>query len=169
MSDWLDAALRNSSQVVTASRRLARALRAEHSRSKLADGMTAWPSPSILYWYDWLSGQLADNSAQAELPILITAQQSRILWERCLRREIADPLLNYGALGRQCRDTWGRLCEWRISMPECQRAARSRDQRLFASVAASYPGSAVPHRTVPLVDERTGDGCDDGDHVEVRP
>ena len=138
MPVWLGAALRDSSQVVTASRRLARYLRAEHSASMLAAGATAWRSPEILFWQDWLSQLVADSDAPAELPLIITAQQSRVLWERCLRREIADPLLNIGMLARQCRETWKRLREWRVDQLECQRAARNRDQQLFAKASANY-------------------------------
>ena len=138
MFDWLDAALGESSQVITASRRLARELRDEYSRHMLATGRQAWRSPVILYWQDWLTERLADSTAAAGLPIRITAQQSRVLWERCLRREVADPLLNIGMLARQALETWHSLCEWRLSLAECQRAARNHDQRMFAKAAANY-------------------------------
>jgi len=138
MSDWLDAALSNSSQVVTASRRLARSLQAEFARQRMAAGARAWESPQILSWHDWLSRLIADGDVLADVPVPISSHQSRILWERCLQREVPDPLLNMGVLARQCRDTWSRLHEWRIELAECQRAARSRDQRLFARAALAY-------------------------------
>lgn len=138
MFDWLDAALRDSSQVITASRRLARALQSEYSRSMLAAGAKAWRSPAILSWQDWVAQRVADSSSPADLPLAITTQQSRVLWERCLRREVTDPLLNIGLLARQSRDTWHRLCEWRVQLAELQQAARNRDQRLFARAAANY-------------------------------
>ncbi|MDH5303070.1 MAG: PD-(D/E)XK nuclease family protein [Gammaproteobacteria bacterium] len=138
MPDWLDAALRDSSQVVTASRRLARSLQVEYSKARIAAGATAWKSPEILHWQDWLSRYIADSDGLADLPARITVQQSRILWEQCVQREVPDPLLNIGMIVRQCRETWNRLLEWRIQLSECQRAARNRDQRLFARVADAY-------------------------------
>ena len=81
----------------------------------LADGRTAWRSPAILYWQDWLADCVADSSAPATLPIRITPQQSRVLWERCLRREVADPLLNIGMLARQSLEAWNSLHDWRVS------------------------------------------------------
>lgn len=138
MADWLDAALRDSGQVVTASRRLARSLHETYSLGKIAAGFTSWKRPDILFWQDWLSRQVADGDVLADLPVQISAHQSRILWERCLQREVPDPLLNIGLLARQCRDTWSRLHEWQIDLAECRRAARNRDQHLFASAAAAY-------------------------------
>ncbi|MGI9273194.1 MAG: PD-(D/E)XK nuclease family protein [Woeseiaceae bacterium] len=138
MFDWLDDALEGSSEVVTASRRLARVLQTEHGKRMAASGARVWRSATILSLNDWLSRLLADSDAQASLPVQITAQQSRILWERCLRREISDPLLNIRMLSRQSRDTWNRLQQWQVPASECLRQARNRDQVLFAKAATSY-------------------------------
>jgi len=97
-----------------------------------------WPSPAILSWQDWLAELVASSSDQVDLPTTITSHQSRILWERCIRREINDPLLNVAMLARQAREAWNRLQEWRVPLGECQRQARNRDQRLFAKVASNY-------------------------------
>jgi ATP-dependent helicase/nuclease subunit B len=138
MYDWLDGALQESSEVITASRRLARVLQQEYSQQMLAKGETVWRSASILSLQDWLSRLVADSTDPASLPVQITAQQSRLLWERCLRREISDPLLNLGMLSRQSRDTWKRLREWQVPVQECQRQARNKDQALFAKAAKNY-------------------------------
>jgi len=138
MYDWLDRAVGDSSQVITGSRRLARVLRAEHAAQQFAAGKTVWPSPAILSWQDWLAELVASSNDQAELPTAITSHQSRILWERCLSREINDPLLNVAMLARQSREAWNRLQEWQVPLGECQRQARNRDQRLFAKVASNY-------------------------------
>lgn len=138
MFEWLDAVRTDSIQVVTASRRLARALQAEYAQQMLADGRTAWRSPAIHYWQDWLTNCLADCSAPATLPIRISSPQCRVLWERCLRREISDPLLNIGMLARQSQEAWNSLHDWRVSLADCQRTARNRDQGLFAKAATGY-------------------------------
>ena len=138
MYDWLDAALGDSSHVLTASRRLTRVLQAEYAQQQVAAGKNAWRSPSILSWQDWLSNLIAGAKEQASLPTPLNSHQSRLLWERCLRREINDPLINIAMLARQSRDSWMRLQEWRVPLHECQQRAGNRDQRLFAKVANSY-------------------------------
>lgn len=138
MYDWLNAALCNSSHVLTASRRLARVLKAEYSDQQLAAGELAWRSPSIQSWQDWLGTLIASAKDQELLPTSINSYQSRCLWERCLRREINDPLMNITMLARQSRNSWMRLQEWRVPLRECQQQARNRDQHLFANVAKSY-------------------------------
>lgn len=138
MYEWLDSALSDSSHVITASRRLARVLRKEFAAQRVLAGDSVWPTPVIQAWTDWLSELINTHGDQNALPAVITSHQSRILWERCLRREISDPLLNIGMLGRQSRDAWNRLQEWQVSVAECQQHARSRDQRLFAAAANHY-------------------------------
>jgi len=138
MYDWLDAALRDSSQVLTASRRLVRVLKAEYSDQKLAAGKLAWRSPSIQSWRDWLTTLLKTAKDQELLPTSINSYQSRCLWERCLRREVSDPLMNIAMLARQSRDSWMQLQEWRVPLRECRQQARNRDQQMFANVANSY-------------------------------
>lgn len=138
MYDWLADALQDSSQVVTASRRLARVLTVEYGRQQVNSGKTAWRTPDIKCWQDWLEGLLATAQARQELPIRINTHQSRVIWERCLRREINNPLLNLGALARQARETWLRLHEWNVSIRECEKSARGPDQRIFARAARNY-------------------------------
>lgn len=138
MYAWLDDALLDSAGVVSASRRLARVLHAAHAEEMASAGHVAWRSPSILSLHDWLTKVLSDSSDPASLPIQITAQQSRVLWERCLRREIADPLLNIGMLARQSRDAWKKLQEWQVPIAACQQAARNKDQAIYAKAAISY-------------------------------
>jgi probable DNA repair protein len=135
---WLDSALSESSQVITASRRLARVLRQEYAQQRVLAGDTVWQTPVIQAWSDWLSDLVGGHGNQLSLPTVITSHQSRILWERCLRREISDPLVNVGMLARQSRDAWNRLREWQVSIAECQQYARSNDQRLFAAAANNY-------------------------------
>ena len=138
MYDWLGDALRESAVVATASRRLARELANEYAARQLADNCKAWRSPAIHAWQDWLSRLLAAARDQAGLPTRINAHHSRILWERCLRREIADPLTNMSLLVRQARESWSRMQEFGVTLDECSESAKGRDQRLFAAAAASY-------------------------------
>ena len=138
MYDWLNDATRDSSQVVTASRRLARVLRKSHAAQQVAAGRLAWATPPIGEWKDWAVDLIRNNADHADMPLVISQQQSRILWERCLARELNDPLLNIGVLAKLSRDTWGRLREWRVPDSALQQSVRNKDQRLFAIAVGYY-------------------------------
>jgi probable DNA repair protein len=138
MYDWLADALSDSSQTVTASRRLARVLVAEFGDQQVAVGHTAWRSPSIRSLQDWLSNLITTTSRPETLPTRINTHQSRVLWEKCLRHEISDPLLNTSMLVRQSWDSWLRLHEFSVPLDEVEPAAQGKDQRLFARAARNY-------------------------------
>ena len=138
MYDWLTDALRGTAQVVTANRRLARELADVYGKLQISAGRTAWRSPRISAWSDWLNEQLASADVATAVPTRINSHQSRVLWERCLRREVSDPLLNMGLLVRQSRETWTRLQEFNVPIRECEDAAQGKDQKIFAMAARSY-------------------------------
>ncbi|NIV18159.1 MAG: hypothetical protein GWN47_07030 [Woeseiaceae bacterium] len=148
MYDWLGDASGASVQVVTASRRLARVLAAEYGDRQLAAGLRAWPTPAIHSWQDWLGRLLADASGQDQLPARINSHQSQVLWDRCLRREVSDPLVSIPLLVRQSRQAWARLREFQVSLEDCRDAARGRDQHVFAAAAASYTSILETERWV---------------------
>ncbi len=139
MYDWLTDALSDaSSRVITANRRLARTLTEEHVQVQLDAGRKAWRRPAIHSWDDWLA-VLADTVRHSmDWPLSINAQQSRVVWERCLSEDLDDPLLDIGGLARLCRDTWLRLHAWRVPLAECQNYASGQDQRIFARAAGRY-------------------------------
>lgn len=137
MYGWLPEDCDEASQVVTASRRLARVLTAEFNSRQAASGKTAWLTPVIVAWPDWQARLLA-SAGPGSQPARLNAHQSRVLWERILRTVIDDPLVNIPALTRHARDAWKRLHEWRVPFDECVAAASSRDQRLFAAAASRY-------------------------------
>lgn len=138
MYDWLIDALHDSSQIVTANRRLARILGEDFGRQQVAIGRSAWRSPAVTSWQDWLVQLMGSAELSQALPTRINSHQSRVLWERCLRREITDPLLNIAMLARQARETWTRLQEFRVSLGECESCAQGKDQRIFARAARNY-------------------------------
>lgn len=138
MYDWLGEALSGSGHVVTASRRLARSIVTEYDARQRESGKRAWMSPRVYSWRDWLTTLLADADGDSELPVRINTHQSRVLWERCLRREINDPLLNVTLLVGQARDAWARLHEFGVTLDECRASAIGRDQQLFARAAETY-------------------------------
>lgn len=137
MYGWLSEACDGNSQIVTASRRLARVLSAEYNAAQAGRGKRAWLTPVILSYPDWLSSLLA-TADPAEQPVRIGSHQSRVLWEQILRGLIDDALINVPSLTRHTRDAWQRLHEWQVPFEECVSAASSRDQRIFAAAATKY-------------------------------
>lgn len=137
MYGWLPEVCDDSSQVVTASRRLARQLTTEYNNRQIASGKTAWLTPVILAWPDWLA-RLFASAVPGNRPARLNNHQSRVLWERILRDVLDDPLVNIPSLTRHARDAWKRLHEWQVPFDECVNAASSRDQRVFASAASRY-------------------------------
>ncbi len=140
MYEWLTDALQGPSTVVTANRRLARVLQEEFTHRQLRAGVTAWQSPEIRAWHDWLPDLLLKASNQAALPTRINQHQSQLLWERCLGKEIGDSATGITNLVRLARDAWQRLADWRVGIRELARSAQSDDQRLFAAAAGRYLG-----------------------------
>lgn len=136
MYQWLSEAVENNGVVITASRRLARVLKAEFGRQQLALGNNAWPSPKIRFLDDWLQGIV--NSAPETLPITLHAHASTVIWERCLTGQAGDPLLNPGGLVRQSRQSWQRLHDWQVSVDAASSLARGQDEQLFAAAARKY-------------------------------
>ena len=138
MYDWMTEALQGSSQVVTANRRLARALIDHHAKNQVEAGRMAWRSPRVLAWQDWLQERLDSAELVTSLPTRLDVHQSRILWERCLRREITDPLVNTAALVRQSLETWTRLNDYCVPLEQVVDSAQGRDHRIFARAATGY-------------------------------
>jgi probable DNA repair protein len=137
MYGWLPEVCDDASQVVTASRRLARLLTEEYNARQLAGGKQAWLTPTIAAWPDWLSRLLA-SAGPGPQPARLNAHQSRLLWEDILRDVIDDPLVNIPSLTRHAREAWKRLHEWHVPFAEHISAASSRDQRVFADAASRY-------------------------------
>lgn len=140
MYDWLTDSLRSNGTVVTANRRLARALVEEFAATELASGRKAWRSPAIVSWQEWLQSQASNASNQDSLPTHINAHQSQILWERCLRKELPEESAGLASLARIARDSWQQLLEWRVPIGAVARFSQTDDQRLFASVSGRYLG-----------------------------
>ena len=134
---WLAGTLEDGGVVLTASRRLARELRAAFNKDCAARGVGAWESPRIFFWHDWARGLIID-SASADSPALLSKSASTVLWERCLRKHMDENLLGLGSLTRQAMTAWNRLAEWRVSLADVRQAASSQDEQLFARSAESY-------------------------------
>ena len=140
MYGWLADAIETGGHVVTANRRLATVLAEHYGQLQVAAGSKAWRSPPVHAWSDWLRG-IADMAGISRgLPARINSHQSRVLWEQCLEQEVTSPLLNMGSVVRQARDAWTMLHDYRVPPDEVERAARGRDQGIFARAARRFGG-----------------------------
>ncbi|MCH9693721.1 MAG: PD-(D/E)XK nuclease family protein [Gammaproteobacteria bacterium] len=137
MYDWLNDARRETTTVVTASRRLARSLQAEYAVQQRASGRTAWRTPAILAWQDWLVATVATAPDQTDLPVRLNGHQSQWLWERCLAREL-EAGSGLAALVRSGKDTWQSLQEFEVAISEVAAAAQTPDQRMYVTAAGRY-------------------------------
>jgi len=138
MYEWLQDALDDSSCLVTANRRLARDLKRTWGAHQVANGVSAWRTPDIQPLRQWVGTLVESAEGRTGLPTIINTHQSRLLWERCLRKELGDSASGLPALVRLARDTWQQLADWRVSIREVARTAQSPDQRLYAAAAGRY-------------------------------
>lgn len=139
MYGWLEQALADdAATVITANRRLARELHSVFAERRLQAGARAWRRPAIYSWHEWLAILVDAGRPEISIPVRINAQQSRVVWEQCLRADVDDPLINIGSLARLCRDTWNQLHEWCVPLAECQGRASGQNQRIFARAAGRY-------------------------------
>ncbi len=134
---WLQDALARDATVISASRRLARELVAEHDAQQVAQGKLAWETPQILFLHDWLCRSI-DELPDAGLPRLIDSASSVVLWERCLDRTVRNALLSTTGLVRHAMRAWQRVHEWQVPLERLAATAASRDEHWFARAAAAY-------------------------------
>jgi ATP-dependent helicase/nuclease subunit B len=135
---WLQDAIAENTEVVTASRRLARELQTVYDDLQLAAGKLSWHTPAIFFWGDWLARLIDSAPDPASLPVRIDSFSASIIWERCLRAHMPDELLGFSGIVRQARQAWRQLNDWAVPVAEIVASARSQDERLFARAANEY-------------------------------
>ena len=139
MYDWLSAALEGeSSPLVSANLRLARTLQSAFAEQQVASGLHAWKTPAIHVWSHYLQALFESADDPDALPSRLNSQQSRILWERCIREEVDASVVNIASLGRLASDGWVRMNEWNLDPDVCANAATGQDQRIFARAVQRY-------------------------------
>jgi probable DNA repair protein len=77
-SAWILKWIEDGGMVVTASDRAARALTAAYHSDRLADGLTAWPTPKILDWRSFVESSFVERTDDGRL--LLNAAQEQALW-----------------------------------------------------------------------------------------
>ncbi len=161
---WLDDAIAEGAEIVTAGRRLARELRQAHAERQLAAGALAWHTPRILPWDAWLNALVEAAAEPATFPQRLPAQAAAVLWEECLERAAGLDGVDAAGLVPQAERAWRRLNDWCVDVRELARFAATDDERRFARAAAEYArtlesrGWVDPAGLAALVAAALGDG-----------
>lgn len=124
--------------VVTSTRRLARALLADHARSAPT---ASWATPEVLPWSAWVQHtfrQLRDFGAIDVPRACLDDGQSAALWEEVLGADaVATTLLMPGGAVEGFREAWRLAHEWRLPWAAVN-ARAGEDCRIFLRIAAAY-------------------------------
>ncbi len=135
---WLEPALAPEGAVIlTANRRLARELRDAYNQQQVDAGRSAWPTPPVHFFRDWVKRQF-DQYESADNRQVLQGSAAALIWERCVRRHASETVLGATALARLAASTWRIVSDWRIPLESVVRSARTQDERLFAAAADDY-------------------------------
>lgn len=104
--------------VLTASRRLAHAIRAGYARHAQAEGRAVWRTPTVLPWTAWLREQWREaRVASGSSQWLLSRAQTRVLWRAIVANsESGAKLLSASNAARLAERSWRRLHEYSIAI-----------------------------------------------------
>jgi probable DNA repair protein len=133
----LYALLEHDVAVLTASRRLAHAIRLGYARHAQQQGLSAWRTPRVLPWSAWLRQQHLEARASGSRPTararVLTATQARILWDEVVASSrIARDLLSPASAARLAGRSWRRLHDYLIPLEQLQTFDSPEAQALYA-------------------------------------
>jgi ATP-dependent helicase/nuclease subunit B len=133
----LYALLEQDIAVLTASRRLAHAIRLGYARHSQERGLSAWLTPQVLPWSAWLRQLHLDARASGSSPTarsrVLTATQSRILWDDVVASSaVGRDLLNPASAARAAARSWRRLHDYLIPLERLQTFDAPEAQALHA-------------------------------------
>jgi len=121
--------------VLTASRRLAHALRLDYAQHAQSLGQTVWRTPRILPWSTWLAQQWLEARALGapHHSRLLTAAQARILWDSVVGdSQWGEQLLNPANAARMAARSWRRMQEYLIPLASLQTGDSAESEALHA-------------------------------------
>jgi ATP-dependent helicase/nuclease subunit B len=133
----LYALLEQEVAVLTASRRLAHAIRLGYARHAQQQGLNAWRTPRALPWSAWLRQQHLDARASGSPPTarsrVLTTTQARILWDEVVASSrVARDLLSPASAARLAARSWRRLHDYLIPIERLQTFDTPEAQALYA-------------------------------------
>lgn len=122
--------------MLTASRRLAHALRLGYAQHAQSLGQTVWRTPRIMPWSTWLGQQWLEARAigvHSHHARLLTNAQARILWDTVVSgSEWGDDLLNPANAARMAARSWRRMQEYLIPLSSLQNSDSAEGRALHA-------------------------------------
>jgi ATP-dependent helicase/nuclease subunit B len=123
--------------VLTASRRLAHAVRLAYARHAQQQGLAAWRTPRVLPWGTWLRSQYLEArvaaAPEAARSRVLTSTQSRILWDDIVgSSRAASELLNPSQAARLAARSWRRLHDYLIPLERLASFDTPEAQALYA-------------------------------------
>jgi ATP-dependent helicase/nuclease subunit B len=134
----LPQALAQGHTIVTATRRLARALHAGFARSRTAP---SWETPQVLPWSAWVQATFRDLRDFGELQALrpcLDEWQAAAVWEEALAADTAaESLLMPGGAVDGLREAWALAHEWLLPRAVIE-ARAGEDCQVFLRVASAY-------------------------------
>ncbi len=148
-ADGLNAALAEGAAVITANRRLARAVLDSYNLAQAANGSAAWETPDVLPWASWLQrGWETMAVGDGAQPLLLTAFQELSLWEQVVRDSVwGGALLQPAPAARAAREAWELAHAWCLDLAplSAQRDVWGEDTRAFVDWAQSYTRRCAEH------------------------
>ena len=122
--------------VLTASRRLAHALRLGYAQHAQSLGQRVWRTPRVLPWSTWLAQQWLEARAigtHAHHARLLTNAHARILWDSLVNdSEWGEGLLNPSNAARLAARSWRRMQEYLIPLAALNESDSSEGRALHA-------------------------------------
>jgi ATP-dependent helicase/nuclease subunit B len=153
----LDAWLRSGGLVVTASERAARALAAAFHRARRGEGLTAWPSPSILPWSEFTRTAWLERAFDGRL--ILNPAQEESLWAQIISAQAQTASLLEGPRHRAARlamEAYALLCAYAPELLQPRlRVAWQRDAAAFSNWLAAFDdacraGNLISSARLPL-------------------
>lgn len=139
MQEQVLSALQQGGTVITATRRLARTLRQEFNTFQQTKGLSAWESPRILTWSDWMADLWQQLLYKSENPqTLLSSWQEQILWERVIRNSPESrELLQPHNAASVAQEAWLLTNQWQLDLSQIE-SLGNEDSRAFADWANRF-------------------------------
>jgi ATP-dependent helicase/nuclease subunit B len=122
--------------VLTASRRLAHALRLGYAQHAQSLGHSVWRTPRVLPWSTWLGQQWLESRASnthSHNARLLTSSQARVLWDHVVSESPwGDQLLNPANAARMAARSWRRMQDYLIPLAPLKTSDSAEAQALHA-------------------------------------
>lgn len=142
-------ALRQGALLLAANRRLARHWRKVFDDAQIADGQSAWESPAIRTWQDWVGEQTAQALPDRILP---SPMAERRAWLRIITDAgDHDPLLDARATAAAAAEAWSLCRRYGLSLRH-PAFDDSEDTRQFAKWALQFERRIEQRRWMPAAD-----------------